>query len=867
MKKTVLLFCCLLLGVSSALNAQWTRWNWEKLTLPPPFDRGYYLDAMFLPNNPNFGWVCGYNGYVLRTTDGGDSWQGTVIPTGAQLESIIFLNERVGYCSGTDQGYPEEKGGIFKSTDGGATWREITPLIRVLGVTRRASLWGCYFINENVGMVVGGGCGGEVQQFFRTTDGGNSWNRFVANATNTGLSHVLMYTENGLCYASSSGMLWESNDGGRTWSIFAQSGPQFWQENLTNKNNSFLVATAGQGCFGGTEPVGDARFTTDRGQSWRAFNTGAAMFGAYLLNETTGWIAGFNRAVFRTSDAGKTWTPFRCGLQPNSNFDDLWFVNDTLGYVVGDGIYRTTNRDLLLPLIVSSNGNFTLCDGQSITLSVAKGDDIRTPYSTYVWSNGAMTPVLVVTQPGEYSVRVFDGDSCRGASAPVKVLSSPSPKPRLLVAGDTAFCDGGEVQLSVDATYRSYLWSNGATTSSIKVKTSGSYKVTVTDSVGCQGTTASVNVKVHPLPQPRISSTNPQKHICFGDSIILTATPGFSDYTWSDGSKSPQIVVKTGGVYTLTVQDVNGCVGKDSITVTGGQKIVPAIAKNAALRFCEGDSLRLSATQVYSSYEWSNGSNSSSITVGTSGKYKLKVTDEYGCVGESEEIEVIVDANPITILSIPHNGTYYIDTTNALRMTCDSFFVKNSGDTPLVLDQNYLFRNIEFSVPQAQFPLRVEPHQSLGFLICYQPTILGTQRDTLIVGNYYCKVYFHLQSTGAANEYDGISRCKIPLELVTSSFSIPGLYVAPPYPNPASEQVLLAFIIPAGTISQISLIDVLGNEVAKGKYHETSRIEKNNQTRVIAEAEFSTAHLAPGMYYARIVTEQETRMLPVNVQR
>lgn len=119
---------------------------------------------MFLPANPQYGWACGFGGYVLRTTDGGATWEGTTIPNADQLESIIFVNERVGYCSGTNNGNPN-RGGIYKSTDGGRSWREITPVITINGVLQRAPVWGCYFLDENTGMVVGGGCEGWAQLF------------------------------------------------------------------------------------------------------------------------------------------------------------------------------------------------------------------------------------------------------------------------------------------------------------------------------------------------------------------------------------------------------------------------------------------------------------------------------------------------------------------------------------------------------------------------------------------------------------------------------------------------------------------------------------------------------------------------------
>ncbi|MFN3781675.1 MAG: WD40/YVTN/BNR-like repeat-containing protein, partial [Candidatus Kapaibacteriota bacterium] len=92
---------------------------WEKVqNIPPPFSNNYWLDVFFHPSNPNYGWICGFNGMIIRTTDGGNTWRGTTI-NAYHLESVHFPTLQVGYVSGVE--------GIFKSTDGGATWFDITP--------------------------------------------------------------------------------------------------------------------------------------------------------------------------------------------------------------------------------------------------------------------------------------------------------------------------------------------------------------------------------------------------------------------------------------------------------------------------------------------------------------------------------------------------------------------------------------------------------------------------------------------------------------------------------------------------------------------------------------------------------------------
>jgi hypothetical protein len=97
--------------------------------------------------------------------------------------------------------------------------------------------------------------------------------------------------------------------------------------------------------------------------------------------------------------------------------------------------------------------------------------------------------------------------------------------PTITPSGSTTFCQGGSVTLSA-TTGTSYLWSNGATTQSIVVTTSGTYAVTVNNN-GQAGTSNNVNVTVNALPSNTIT-TSGATAICQGSSVTLTASSGSS---------------------------------------------------------------------------------------------------------------------------------------------------------------------------------------------------------------------------------------------------------------------------------------------------------------------------------------------------
>ena len=113
--------------------------------------------------------------------------------------------------------------------------------------------------------------------------------------------------------------------------------------------------------------------------------------------------------------------------------------------------------------------------------------------SGFTWSNGMQTETIQVTQSGTFCVSVTDTLDCMvSVCANIDQIIPPTPQ----IYGDTLISEGASGQLGVFETYPAYLWSTGATTSSIIVNIGGIYTVTVTDQNGCtalQSITVSVN--------------------------------------------------------------------------------------------------------------------------------------------------------------------------------------------------------------------------------------------------------------------------------------------------------------------------------------------------------------------------------------
>lgn len=92
------------------------------------------------------------------------------------------------------------------------------------------------------------------------------------------------------------------------------------------------------------------------------------------------------------------------------------------------------------PTVVTTNGPTTFCSGTNITLTAASA-------TNYLWSNGATSRSITISQPGTYTVTTNTTSNCPSTSAPITV--SLTPLPVTASASPAAICTGGSAQLSV----------------------------------------------------------------------------------------------------------------------------------------------------------------------------------------------------------------------------------------------------------------------------------------------------------------------------------------------------------------------------------------------------------------------------------
>ncbi|MBI4645976.1 MAG: PKD domain-containing protein [Bacteroidia bacterium] len=333
-------------------------------------------------------------------------------------------------------------------------------------------------------------------------------------------------------------------------------------------------------------------------------------------------------------------------------------VTDNNGCLVTGNVQLTDPSSLAINV---SYTDVTVCGGNDGTASVtATGGN--TPY-TYQWSNLTGFGNLSGLSAGNYAVTVTDNSGCTRVG--YAVITTPQSLV-LTVTTTAANCDSANGSASITASGGtnpySYLWSNGANLTgfgNLSGLSAGIYVVTVTDSIGCSGSTAvPVSNSSGLTVVPSVNNTS-----CYGNSngsISLSVSGGNAPYSyqWSNGSSSNAAANLQAGPYEVTVTDADTCMVALSIYVGQPQPIIANVSvNNATCGSADGiASVSPSGGNSPYSYFWSNGASTSVVAGLAAGIYAVSVVDSLGC-GAAASAVIGENGSPnITLNAIAQNS-------------------------------------------------------------------------------------------------------------------------------------------------------------------------------------------------------------------
>lgn len=304
--------------------------------------QSYFFNEVFFWDKDN-GWITEavtygpvYDGVrVLHTTDAGNNWEIDTLPNafGSVNRDICFVEKDYGFISGDD--------GVWKTTNGGVTWINITP--KNLTYIPQYTSGTAWFKDRNNG-VFGWNeylAGDNIMHFSRTSDAGLTWTETKMSVPNLGYIERLGASAyyNGIYYfTGTGGTLYTSNNDGANF-VLTNVGNNGFQEDIYVNQNNLLIASMHYQPDGGKMSR-----STDQGLSWVHTDFVYWMWGVTMYSPTHGWSCGDLGKTYKTTDAGKTWITNNCGMDTIDRIDDIYFVDAENGWAVGDGIYKFDDK-------------------------------------------------------------------------------------------------------------------------------------------------------------------------------------------------------------------------------------------------------------------------------------------------------------------------------------------------------------------------------------------------------------------------------------------------------------------------------------------------------------------------------------------
>ncbi|MGB5928831.1 MAG: YCF48-related protein [Cyclobacteriaceae bacterium] len=280
------------------------------------------IDAAFTSGNT--GHVVCNEGKIYKTTDGGSTWKITENTSSTQSDFIrvYFLNEKTGFAS-------RESSLVLRTMDGGETWQRHSEFID--------TALDFYFVDEQNGFIAG-----RKGTAFKTTDGGDTWQLISTGrrAVGTSLLTVFFLDENEGFTAGQGGRIFKTTDGGDTWLPYSNYGAIIDMQ-LASENDIFINLE------------GNLLSSPNRGKTWEFKNApnqnpDYKMADFHFINDSVGYaLSSFYNSfsyLYKTTDGGVTWLKDEANLTMpyRDTFFEVYFLDDQVGFISRGGyLYKT----------------------------------------------------------------------------------------------------------------------------------------------------------------------------------------------------------------------------------------------------------------------------------------------------------------------------------------------------------------------------------------------------------------------------------------------------------------------------------------------------------------------------------------------
>ncbi|MCF8239216.1 MAG: gliding motility-associated C-terminal domain-containing protein, partial [Saprospiraceae bacterium] len=336
-----------------------------------------------------------------------------------------------------------------------------------------------------------------------------------------------------------------------------------------------------------------------------------------------------------------------------------------------DTLTTSSGCDSIITLLLTVNEflttevNASICQGETYLFNGIYYDSTGIYLDTLSTSSGCDSFITLLLTVNEFLTTEVNASICQGETYLFNGIYYDSTGTYLDTLTTSSGCDSiitllltvdefltTEVNASI-CQGETYLF-NGIDYDSI-----GTYIDTLTSVQGCDSIII-LNLTLVEAPDVNILGDS---ILCIGDSILLSIDTTYSLINWSTGSNESSITITSGGNYSVTITDTNGCQNADSLfIITSPLPIVYAGADT--ILDCVINEVTIGPpTQLPGNYMWTgpgiNISNETQInpTVNIPGQYLLEFSDIFGCSNKDSIIveylnnAPVADAGPPQILT------------------------------------------------------------------------------------------------------------------------------------------------------------------------------------------------------------------------
>lgn len=281
--------------------------------------------------NYNLGFAGCNGGLLLKTGNGGNSWS-VLYNFTADIKRVKFFDHLTGMVFSND--------GIYKTTDGGFNWIQLNSTGGVLD-----------FSYSNEYNMMASYSNGSI---LRSTDAGLHWGViYPLGSISPGVCSIESYSGfaavSNVIGNTSYHSIYKTTNGGSQWNLFYQ----VTTSSGTGKTGDLLFVSADTGYY--TLKTGNINYICCyNGISWSQKQVSSFQNSLYFSSSSSGWSAGENGTIYKTTNAGNNWLQ---NYTPNTvNLNAIQFVNDLTGWAAGESglIMKTTTAGLTFVSSVST---------------------------------------------------------------------------------------------------------------------------------------------------------------------------------------------------------------------------------------------------------------------------------------------------------------------------------------------------------------------------------------------------------------------------------------------------------------------------------------------------------------------------------